>query len=330
MMRARLLPLLIASNVLIAHTAQADYFSSVATHTMSYDLDNWKIGIPDTTGASSGWWTDAGSVNVGINPSSTTGSYMVLQVDGVLVGENTYATSNPGVGIKYRTSISSFTNTAGNGETAPDFRFSLGIPEAGNPTSTFLHVSYQLVRLTDKVPAGKITSLPPVTAIFHNPDGLGEAVISRLIYTGAASTQPQYHACDIVAPTEIQLTPLYGNALQNGAQGSQQAETIQLTNCPGAINGISYNFSAVYGTHNAANGVLNTVSGDGYAQNVYIQVQNADGTPHQVNTAIPLDTYDGSGDYTLPDFKLAYFIDDANSVRAGNVKSAIEIKVTYN
>lgn len=329
MMRARLLPLLIASNLFIAHTAQADYFSSVGTHTMSYDLDNWTVGIPATAGASSGWWTDAGSVSVEIKPSSTTGSFVTLQVDGTLVGENTYATSNPGVGIKYKTSISYITNTGGNGETAPDFRFDLGI-ETGVVSSSFLHVQYQLVRLTDKVPAGKITSLPQVTAIFHNPDGLGEAVISRLIYTSTAATQPKYNACEIVAPTEIQLAPLYGNTLQNGAQGSQQAETIQLTNCPGAINGITYNFSAVYGTHNASNGVVNTVTGTGYAQNVYIQVQNADGTPHQVNTAIPLSNYDGSGDYTLPDFKVAYFIDDANSVRAGNVKSAIELKVTYN
>ncbi|EAO2558810.1 fimbrial protein, partial [Salmonella enterica] len=35
-------------------------------------------------------------------------------------------------------------------------------------------------------------------------------------------------------------------------------------------------------------------------------------------------------DYVLPDFKVSYFIDDAESVTAGNVKTAIELKVTYN
>ena len=329
-MRMLLLPLIIASNFLIAHSARADYFYGIGSHTMTYDLDNWGIGIPATTGESSGWWSDGGSLSIGVQPSSTTGSYVTLQVDGTLVGENTYATSNPGVGIKYQTSIAQFTNTAGNGETAPDFRFDLGNVEAGNPTATYLHVRYELVRLMDKVPAGKITSAPQVTAIFHNPDGLGEPIISRLIYSTAVSTQPQFTACQVVAPAEIKLTPLYGNALTKGAQGSQQVETIQLKNCPGAIDGISYNFSAVYGAHSAAEGVLNTVTGDGYATGVYVQVQKADGTPHIVDAVTPLSDYNGSGDYKIPDFKVAYFVDDPDSVTAGNVKSAIELKVTYN
>ena len=80
----------------------------------------------------------------------------------------------------------------------------------------------------------------------------------------------------------------------------------------------------------ASNGILNAVNGDGYAQNVYIQVQNADGTPHTVNSSIALSDYAGSGEYEIPEFKVAYYIENTASVTAGEVKSAIELKLTYN
>lgn len=70
--------------------------------------------------------------------------------------------------------------------------------------------------------------------------------------------------------------------------------------------------------------------GSGYAKNVYVQVQNDDGTAHQLNTNIALDDYKGSGNYPLPKFKVAYYIEDASTVAAGKVSSAIEIKLTYN
>ncbi|MDE9620255.1 fimbrial protein [Citrobacter portucalensis] len=329
-MRALLLPLFIAGHLFIAQTARADYFSNNRSHTMSYDFSSWTVGIPPVTGESSGWWEDAGNVAIDIVPSDTTGSYITLQVNGTLVGNNTYATSNPGVGIKYQTSLAYITDIGGGAETAPDFRFDLGANQVSVNTTSYLHIKYQLVRLQDKVLAGPITSAPQVTVIYQNPDGVGKSVMTTLVYSGAVSVQPNYSACQIDAPTEIKLTDLYGANIANGALNTIQAPTITLLNCPGAINGISYNFSAVYGVHDATNGVLDTVSGAGYAKNVYIQVQNADGTPHTLNTDIPLSNYTGSGDYTLPDFKVGYFIDDASSVTAGNVKTAIELKVTYN
>lgn len=89
---------------------------------------------------------------------------------------------------------------------------------------------------------------------------------SGLILSGI-STQPKVVACNIDGPTQIKLPTLYGASITNGAQNIVEAPTIKLTNCPGAIDGISYNFDAsYYGTQNAANGVLKTASGDGYAK----------------------------------------------------------------
>ncbi|HIC0739921.1 TPA: fimbrial protein, partial [Klebsiella oxytoca] len=150
------------------------------------------------------------------------------------------------------------------------------------------------------------------------------------IYSSTIASQPKTTSCTVDAPTEIKLPALYGNKLKNGAQTITEAPTIKLINCPGAIDGISYNFSAVYGARDASNGILNAVNGDGYAQNVYIQVQNADGTPHMVNSLIALSDYTGSGEYEIPEFKVAYYIENTASVTAGEVKSAIELKLTYN
>lgn len=269
-----------------------------------HNFSSW--AIPATVGGAT-WFDDHGLYKVDIVASSGWG-YADISVNGTPTGTlspdgaTVYKTNNPGVGIAYQL----------NHSTPSWFSPQYGLVAPNTITlinntglNGYMHIKYQLVRLTDKVPAGRITQVPDVTLNYHNPAGGSYGDLSFLALSGI-SAQPKSTSCGIDAPT------------------------VTLTNCPGAINGISYNFSAVYGTHNASNGVLNTVTGEGYAQNVYIQVQNADGTPHQVNTAIPLDNYDGSGDYTLPDFKVAYFVDDANSVRPGNVKSAIELKVTYN
>lgn len=327
-MISKLHTLLMLSCLVIIPAAQADYFAGVTPKTMGYDFDNWQVGIPPTVGESTIGWADPNSVDITVNYSSTTGSYITLLVDGTLVGDNTYATSNPGVGIKYKTTLSYFTDTGGGTETAPDFRFNLTSQTSYN-TSTFLHIQYKLVRLLDKVPAGLITSAPIVTVLIHNPDGLGDPLTSFIAYSGAVSTQPKVTACTIDAPTEIKLPTLYGNTLQNGAMHVTEMPTIKLTNCPGARTGINYRFSAT--THSAANGVIATQTGDGYAKNVYVQLQKDDGTAYtKLNSSVGISNYDGSGDYVLPDFKVAYYIDDTETVTAGNVKAVLELTLGYN
>lgn len=49
-----------------------------------------------------------------------------------------------------------------------------------------------------------------------------------------------------------------------------------------------------------------------------------------VNSLIALSDYTGSGEYEIPEFKVAYYIENTASVTAGEVKSAIELKLTYN
>ncbi|WP_223882103.1 fimbrial protein [Kluyvera genomosp. 3] len=322
-MRALLLSLIITH--LIVNNANAHYFSNINIRDMGYDLDNFTI--PANVGENTGGFHDNSSISYSVAASSGTTAYVELSINGTLLSDNkTWATSNPGIGIQYRfEGVADFEPP--ESETAPTYR--LNMPHSPGVTYSYFHLRYRLVRLLEKIPAGKITSLPQVTLMAHNPEGEGTSLISGVILSKITS-DIKVTACGIDAPTEITLPTLYGNTIQNGALNVTEAPVVTLTNCPGAVDRISYNFSAVYGTHNAANGVINTVSGDGYAQNVYIQVQNADGTPHQINTAIPVSNYDGSGDYTLPNFKVAYFVDDANNVRPGNVKSAIELKVTYN
>ncbi|EBS1107713.1 type 1 fimbrial protein [Salmonella enterica subsp. enterica serovar Eingedi] len=325
-MKKTLIAIILSAGLLNMSSAWADYIASIAQNTMKYDLDNFSI--PATTGETTSWH-DGGSISMQTNPSDSTNSYIVFSVNGTLLNDGvTWATTNPGVGIQYSVEPNTlFSFTPNPSQQAPDYRLNLGT--TGVVTNGYLHIRYRLIRLLEKVPAGKITTLPDITLNAYNPDGMGEATLNRLALSGLSS-YIKNEACGINAPTEIKLSPLYGKDIQTGALNVTDAQTITLTNCPGAINGIDYNFSAVYGTNGAAIGVLRTATGEGYAKEVYVQIQNADGTPHIVNGAIPLEGYDGSGDYALPDFKVAYYVYDPSIVTAGKVKSAIELKVTYN
>ncbi|HEF4889149.1 TPA: type 1 fimbrial protein [Klebsiella oxytoca] len=325
-MKAKLYLPIAAITFFALFPAHADYFDAVRGSVMNYKFDDFTL--PANPGETT-YWEEAGSLPTTISRSDTTGSYIALSINGTLVGDNIYATSNPGIGIQYKTSVDTLTDACGGTESTLNSRFNLGQQVAAD-MSTYVHVKYRLVRLTNKIPAGKITSAPQVTATFYNPDGRGTAVFTHGIYSSTIASQPKTTSCTVDAPTEIKLPALYGNKLKNGAQTITEAPTIKLINCPGAIDGISYNFSAVYGARDASNGILNAVNGDGYAQNVYIQVQNADGTPHMVNSLIALSDYTGSGEYEIPEFKVAYYIENTASVTAGEVKSAIELKLTYN
>lgn len=331
MLKRILLILFPASQLISINDAHADYFD--VPESLSIKKYNFSgISIPNVTGTSS---NDASGTayQYSSHYSDTLGASIELTINGTLLGDGkTYATNNPGVGIQYTLHMASTTGlTPSTDIREPPYRYTItshttpDLVISGNS----VNIWYRLVRLHDFVPAGVITSVPDVTLTFNNPANEGVLISSGTVLSGIGG-QPKLVACNINAPTEIKLSPLYGNALKNGAQNVLQAPQITLENCPGAINGISYNFSAVYGTHKAANGILNTVTGDGYAKNVYVQIQNADGTAHKVNSPIPVSNYNGSGDYIIPDFKVAYFIDDANTVTAGKVKTAIELKVTYN
>ncbi|MBV8042161.1 fimbrial protein [Pluralibacter sp.] len=316
---------LATGNLLAANYAQANYIADVQYHTMTYDLG--PLDIPASVGDTSSYgWHDNSSIAYTVWTSDGTQSYMELSLNGTLLGDGvTWATSNPGIGIQYKLDPQDGLFTPDYSTTAPTYRVSL--TDYGTSLYTYVHLRYRLVRLLAKVPPGQITFAPDVTLHVYNPDGLG-GDSSGLILSGIAS-QPKLVACTINAPAEIKLPPLYGNNLTSGAMNVTDAPTISLTNCPGAINNITYNFSAVYGTHNAANGELNTVTGEGYAEGVYIQIQNEDGSAHIVNGGIDLG-YTGSGDYTIPPFKVAYYIDDPASVTVGNVKSAIQFILSYN
>lgn len=323
--------LLTASRIMLPGGAFAGTINTITADTSTKPYKFSGFNMPSKAGGTT-WFEDWGEhwrVDL-VNTEAANGAYIEFTVNGTPTGTTiqndatVYKTNNPGIGIAYQMTYNPTATSPSADYTAP-YRLDLtSIAANGN-----LIIRYILVRLTDQLPAGPLTEVPSVTVTYHNPVGSIYSDKTFIARSGVAS-QPGYAACGIDAPTEIKLPTLYGNTLQNGAQNIIQAPTVTLTNCPGAINSISYNFSAVYGTHNATNGVLNTVTGDGYAKNVYVQIQNADGSAHIVNGSIPLSNYDGSGDYAIPDFKVAYFIDDANTVTAGKVKTAIELKVTYN
>lgn len=316
----------LTGNLLLASSVQADYISEVRYRVLTYGLGSFNI--PDTVGGVTEWY-DNSSISFSTVPSVDRGSFFELIIDGSRTGDNvTWKTNNPGIGIQYMAKVSSTLFSPSSTEIAPNYRLNLNLTEGTGRSSSY-HVYYRLVRLSEKVPSGKITSLPSVTLNAYNPDKSGPGMLSGQVLSGIIS-QPKITACTIDAPTEIKLSPLYGNSLVNGAQNPSATQSITLLNCPGAIDNITYTYHAVYGTHDVVNGVLNTSTGADYAKNVYIQMQNADGTAHAVDNIINLKGYDGSGNYTLPDFKVAYFIDDVNSVTAGNVKSAIEIQLQYN
>ncbi|ENW4940521.1 fimbrial protein [Salmonella enterica] len=324
-----LLMFLIIANTLTISSAQADYIGNIDFNVMSYNLSAFTI--PATVGEANSNWHDNGSVHYSIYPSSSTQTYVTLSVDGSLLGDGvTWATSNPGIGIQYKL------NPQGCGAftpqdvyTAPDYRSDL-VGNGGAACSSYLHLRYRLVRLLETVPPGEITTLPKVTLNAYNLAGDGPSELSGLILSGVRS-QPQITPCTINAPSEIILPPINGNSLVNGAQGITDAPKITLTNCPGAINGITYDFAATYfNTCGASQGIFCTQQGEGYANGVNIQIQNADGSAHRINGSIPIANYIGSGDYDIPDFKVAYYISDKDVVTAGKVASAIDLTVSYN
>ncbi|EEJ9248134.1 fimbrial protein [Salmonella enterica subsp. enterica serovar Muenchen] len=311
------------------------FAASINTNTADTSTKPYKFSgfsIPSKAGEYT-WFEDWGEhwkLTITADTDTATGAYITFTVNGTPTGTTTkddatvYKTNNPGIGIAYQMTYNPVVTTPDKDFTEP-YRLDLGTSGAnGN-----LIIRYILVRLTDELPAGPITDVPSVTVTYHNSTGSPYPDKTFVARSGVAN-QPAYTACGIDAPTEIKLDTLYGKDIHSGAQNITNAPTITLTNCPGAINGISYNFSAVYGTHDATNAVLSTATGEEYAKNVYVQMQNTDGTPYTLNTPIPVNNYRGSGDYILPGFKVAYFIDDPQSVTAGNVKTAIELKVTYN
>ncbi|HCF8020001.1 fimbrial protein [Klebsiella aerogenes] len=313
--------------------AQADYFYNITVNTKSYDMSS--SYIPQTVGATGPWMgTSVNSVDfqIGPDPLNSVGSEITLRVDSTLQSDGiTWATSNPGVGIQFQLTTSPvISGLISSSTAAPTYPLTMtGYPTGGRSItiSGKLNLAYRLVRLLETVPAGKITP-PSVYVTFYNT--YDHAMYSGTMYSGAAK-QPLYYPCTIVAPTEIKLPTLYVDDLVNGAQGASSTYSIKLTNCPGAQNNITYMYAPLYGAYgDGTQGYMYTATGEGSAKYVYLQLQNPDGTGQAVNNNITLNNYTGSGDYTLPEFKVAYYIKDVNKATEGNVTSAIVIGITYN
>lgn len=318
----------IASLPLIA-TASQFQTDTAQVVTYSHDFSTWNI--PTSVGGTT-WFDDWNKIYwINIASGGSGSAYADLTVNGTVVGTTTagatiYQTSNPGIGIAYQLNFSTPEDTTPNlAITAP---YTLTFP-AGLSKSGYLHIKYELVRLTEQIPPGPLVAVPDVTLNYHNPPGSTYSDKSFLARSGISS-QPTMMPCTINAPKEVNLATLYGGNAVNGTQLATPIPTIKLTNCPGAITGISYKFSALYGTHGSVDGVMNGETGTGYAQGVYVQFQNPDGSGFgQFNNNFALN-YIGSGDYTIPEYKVAYYIDDVNSITTGQVKSALQFTVQYN
>lgn len=332
MNKKRLFAFLLVAFLGAIPAARADYFFNITVNTKSFAMSS--NYLPQTVGAVTPWMgTSVNSVDfqIGHDTKNRTGSEITLAVGSTLLTDGvTWSTSNPGVGIQFQlTTATPISGLMSSSTKAPYYALTMtGYPTGSSttPIKGKLNLAYRLVRLLNTIPAGKITP-PTVWVTFYNT--YDSAMYTGTMYSGAGS-QPLYTPCNIDAPTEITLPTLYGNTLQNGAQGAVAAPTIKLTNCPGAMTSIAYNFTASYGAHDAAKGVINAAEGTGYASGVYLQLQNSDGTPRAVNSNVTLSNYTGAGNYNIPDFKVAYFIDDINKTTAGNVKSALQFNIVYN
>ncbi|ALR76373.1 fimbrial protein [[Enterobacter] lignolyticus] len=325
---------LLTATLLFSLIAHADIINTNTTgrNTFSHRLSN--LYIPEAVGGET-WFDDQNQYNKLDIVASGTAAYADITVAGTVVGTtaegaNIYATDNSGIGIAYELNYST------PGATSPQYAYvypnKLTFNGSGYSLNGYMHLKYALVRLTQFVPAGPITQLPTVTVNYHNLGASGYPDLSVVTLQGI-SAQPQITACNINAPGSITLPPVNGNSLVEGAQGITDAPQITLTNCPGAINNIIYDFAATYyNTHSYVNGIFTTKQGDGYAKNVYIQLQDATGTGIHINSPLTLPGYTGSGNYAIPNFRIAYFIDSGtlNTVTAGKVETAIDFTVIYN
>lgn len=333
MKKISLLMILLAGTMANIPVAKADYFFFISTTTQTYDFSS--TSIPNTVGGTTAWLGTTvypTSFQIGQDKLNSVGSYITLNIGTTLLGDDiTWTTSNPAIGIQYKLSTSPvISGLDSESSVAPSYKLTMtGYPTGGQAITVDgkLNLAYRLVRLKEQIPAGKITG-PSVSATFYNTyDG---ATKTDVLYSGAA-TQPTYTPCTIDAPTEIKLPTLYVDDLVNGAQGASSTYSIKLTNCPGAQNNITYMYAPLYGAYgDGTQGYMYTATGEGSAKYVYLQLQNPDGTGQAVNNNITLKNYTGSGDYTLPEFKVAYYIKDVNKATEGNVTSAIVIGITYN
>lgn len=330
MLRKSLLIQLTCFFFINCNNASADYFSKVdPLSAKNYNFSS--VSIPDSAGLASKDMS-GNAFSYQNRYSDTVGGTVELTINGTLLGDGkTYATSNPGVGVQYTLHMSS---TAGLTPTAditqPPFVYTItshGTSEGVTATHT-VNVWFRLVRISEHVPPGEIVTVPDAALTFKNVGSDGDPITTGTVLSGI-SKQPKIVTCIIDAPTEIKLAALYGANIVAGAQNISAIPEINLNKCPGAINSISYKFHAVYGTHDASNAVLNVETGSGYANGVYVQIQNSDTSAHSIETVTPFN-YTGSGTYAIPSFNVAYFVDDINRVTAGKVKSAIELQISYN
>lgn len=296
--------------------ARASYYASAPTTNYAYSLSH--VQIPATVGATTEWQS-AGVMGYTIGAGGIGPAYTSLLPGGGLTSDGiSYRTSNSGVGVQFKTEDE---NGCAPSATIPPFNSVL--PVDTTCTQSAIRVSYRLIRLADKVPAGKI-AMPNLTVSFYNPMGTPVTSFGSIFYSGATD-QPEITPCQINLPAQVSLDDLQAGEIKDGAQKMKHVD-ISLNQCPGAIDNISYFFTSPYGPEDTVYGTINTRPGS--AAGIYFQLLRGENDPYQITASYPLDGYDGSGNYTIP-FNVAYYVNNPDHVQLGDLESVVSLVVNY-
>ncbi|WP_162600663.1 fimbrial protein [Paraburkholderia sp. C35] len=247
---------------------------------------------------------------------STSWYYMVRGATQVTnMTTSTFATSVPGIGIRFFSSSASGTPPKSS-YFGPDKHGTFTAGGAENHKGEYYGI--ELV-LTGQAEAGAIA--PTV----HGEYSIGGLTVSVLQITGG---QIIPKTCQIVADSNVDLPTITTSALPSiGATTGSTPFRITLTDCPAQMNAIQYRLDAPGGVIDASAGTFlagttSTVKG------VDLMVTDDADSAFALATAHTLDQYDPSTGGTYPiGFRLKYF--RTGAVSAGKLQGQLSYTISY-
>jgi type 1 fimbria pilin len=301
----------------------------------AYDRKNINISIPKEVGAFSEWMDPTSWTAKCLGTSTVDSSAKIyMRVNAVQIDSNTYATSNPGVGIQYNLD---FNGVSSNEPTTTlDLETQPHCIKQGIIYLPYIHVQYRFIRLLNKIPKGKIT-LPSTTFEVVNGSGYdGSYNDASGFYSGYVLTENidiPFTACTIDAPGSIQLPDLNSGDIKfskTSYTGPTVRMPIELRNCPGGFESITYKITP--GTSHPPADMKGLLETTGPSPNVYFRITKA-GSGFALDVEHTLANYDGEGDYPdLADFNVGWYIhsDALSDAIEGNYRAIAILQLTYN
>ncbi|AMV46690.1 fimbrial protein [Paraburkholderia caribensis] len=318
--RNALLALILTTPGIPAANAACTFADGVSTQTYTFDIPT--INVPRDAAVGSVVYASPRQ-----QAQPATGSYAtcVFQVSysyGVtgapLVANmsNTYATSVPGIGIRFFDS-----KGPGGGQQYWGPNNTGSYTGSGSETHSANGGDYYGIELVVTGAIGPGTITPTASGVYS----LGGLTISVLQTT---SGQIVAQTCQVITDPNIDLPEIAASALSStGSTAGRTRFDITLANCPPQLHAIQYRLDAPGGVINAAAGTF-SVSETSTVKGVDLMVTDDSDNPFALGTAHTLSQYNPSTGGTYPiGFNLKYY--RTGAVSAGMLQGQLTYTVSY-